>query len=388
LDEAAGARHDQEMDAAIELAERARQEVELGVLPTCQWAVALDGRVVEGETVGGSASGTAPRYLIYSCTKPVVASAVLQLLSEGAVRLDQRVAELIPEFATNGKDAVTVEQVLLHTGGFPSAPLGPQAWASRRGRLDRFADWRLNWGPGTRFEYHATSAHWVLVELLERVDGVDFRDAVRRRVIEPLGLTRLQLGVPVEEQQDIVRPVQVGEPPTKAELEALLGIPDLDLGEVTDDALLGMARPEALAVGVPGGGAVSTADDLCLFYQGLLMNPRELWDPAVLADATGRVRNRHVDPMTGIPANRTLAVVVAGDDGLAPGRGFGHVTGPRAFGHSGAGGQIAWADPDTGLSFAFLSNGLDRNLVRQAKRIVSLSNRASRLGAALRAETR
>ena len=82
----------------------------------------------------------------------------------------------------------------------------------------------------------------------------------------------------------------------------------------------------------------------------------------MLADATGNVRNTFPDPQTGVPANRALSIVVAGDDGKAAMRGFGHTVSPAAFGHDGAGGQIAWADPESGVSFVWLTNGLDRHL--------------------------
>jgi CubicO group peptidase (beta-lactamase class C family) len=355
---------------------RARKEVDDGLLPSCQWALARDGQIVASETVGDVPAGDDSRYVMYSCTKAIVASAVFQLLAEGDVRLDHRVAELIPEFAGNGKDVITVEQVLLHTSGFPAAPFNPRGWGSRDARLEAFAKWRLNWEPGTRFEYHPTAAHWVLAELLERTDGVDFRESIQRRVLDPLGLKRLRLGVPIEEQGDIALPVNVGEPPTSAEWEAVLGVPGFDLGEVTDEALLLFSRPEALASGLPGGGGVSTASDLALFYQGLLHNPDSLWDPAVLADATGHVRNTFPDPQTNVPANRALSLIVAGDDGLSHMRGMGHTVSPRAFGHDGAGGQIAWADPETGLSFAWFTNGLDRHLIRQWRRTSGIASKA------------
>jgi CubicO group peptidase (beta-lactamase class C family) len=373
-------------DVAVDaLAARARREVDEGLLPSCQWALALDGEVVAGETVGDAPAGDDTRYVMYSCTKAIVASAVWQLLGEGTLRLDDRVAEHIPEFGSNGKAGVTVEQVLLHTSGFPRAPIHPNRWDSREARLEAFAKWRLNWEPGSRFEYHPTSAHWVLAELLERIDGEDFRAVVRRRVIEPLGLTALRLGVPAEEATDIALPVNVGEPPTPEEWQEALGIDSFDPGEVTEDALLLFSQPSALAAGVPGGGAVSTAADLARFYQGLLHPPAGLWDPAVLADATGHVRNTFPDPTTGVPANRALSIVVAGDDGKAGMRGMGHTTSPRAFGHDGAGGQIAFADPETGISFAYFTNGLDRHHLRQWRRTAGIASRAGTAGAALRA---
>jgi CubicO group peptidase (beta-lactamase class C family) len=221
----------------------------------------------------------------------------------------------------------------------------------------------------------------VLAEIIERVDGEDYRAALRRRVIDPIGLTGFALGLPEDEQEDVNQLVLVGEAPTPGEIEEITGIAGLDLaglvGEVTEQALITLGRPENLAVGVPGGGGVATAADVALFYQALLHDDRGLWDPDVLADATGRVRNTMPDPWLGVPANRALGVVVAGDDGLASRRGMGHTCGPRTFGHNGAGGQLAWADPDSGLSFCYLTNGLDAHLIRQWRRGPSLSNRAA-----------
>ena len=364
-------------DDTIEiLAARARKEVDEGLLPSCQWALARDGEVIAGETVGEVPAGDDTRFVIYSCTKAVVASAFWQLLAEGSVALTDRVVDHVPAFGSNGKDVITVEQVLLHTSGFPAAPLGPSAWASRDRRHEAFAKWRLNWEPGSQFEYHPSSAHWVLADLLETVDGVDFREAVRRRVLEPNGLDRLALGVPEAEQGDVAIPVNVGEPPTPEEFEAVLGVPGIDLGEVTDAALVRMTEPDGLAAGIPGGGAVSTAADLARLYQAFLHDPKGLWDPAVLADATGHVRNTFRDPMTGVPVNRALSIVVAGDDGKSHMRGMGHTVSARAFGHDGAGGQIAYADPESGLSFAWFTNGLDRHLLRQWRRTSSIASKA------------
>jgi len=364
-------------EAVRALCERARREIDAGLLPSCQLAIAIDGEIAEARTFGAAPAGDATRYVIFSATKAVVAAAVWQLLAEGRLALADPVADYLPEFASNGKNAVTVEQVLLHTSGFPRAPLGPPAWSTRAGRLAAFARWRLNWEPGTRFEYHASSAHWVLAELLERSDGVDFRESVRRRVLDPLGLGRLRLGVPIAEQGDVAKVALVGEPPTPAEWEAALGVPGFDRGEVTDEALASFGRPEVLAVGVPGAGAVSDASDVALFYQALLHDPAKLWDPGILADATGRVRNTFPDLETGLPVNRALGVVISGADGNPARRGFGHRVGPRAFGHNGAGGQIAFADPDSGLSFAYLTNGLDRHWLRQWRRSSGIASRAA-----------
>ena len=119
---------------------------------------------------------------------------------------------------------------------------------------------------------------------------------------------------------------------------------------MTPEALLAFNDPAIRRVGMPGGGGVMRAEDLAGFYQAVLHNPGGMWKPEVLADAVGNVRNHLPDPLTGVPANRTLGLVQAGDDGKSHFRGMGRTVSPRAVGHNGAGGQIAWGDPTTGLS--------------------------------------
>ena len=57
--------------------------------------------------------------------------------------------------------------------------------------VEAFGQWSLNWEPGSSYEYHPTSAHWVLAEIIDRVTGGDFRDVVQDRVTDPAGLPRL-----------------------------------------------------------------------------------------------------------------------------------------------------------------------------------------------------
>jgi CubicO group peptidase (beta-lactamase class C family) len=371
------------VDELIDLLDRCRREVDEGLLPSCQIAVAAGDEIVAYETFGSAAADS--RYVIFSCTKALVVGAFWLLLGEGAVSLDQRVAEVIPEFATNGKDAITVRQLLLHESGFPHAPLDLVKDATREQRLGRFSQWRLNWEPGTRFEYHPTSAHWVMAELIERLSGVDYLTFVRQRVLDPLGLTRLRLGVPPDEQGDINDLESCGEPPTSEELEAVFGVAGLTLealqGEVTEAALLGFNRPDIRALGVPGGGGISTASDLALYYQALLHNPGELWDPIWLTAGTREVYGVLPDPLTHVSSNRALGTVIAGEGRDAALRGFGYTVSPRAFGHAGAGGQIAFADPDSDYSFCYLTNGLDANVIREHRRTASIANKMGALAA-------
>jgi CubicO group peptidase (beta-lactamase class C family) len=212
----------------------------------------------------------------------------------------------------------------------------------------------------------------VLAELVDRVTGRDFREVFADRVAGPMGLPRLQLGVPAGEQDGVLDVVLVGDAATAAE-----GLADR-VAETNADNLLRFNEPEVRAAGVPGAGGIASAGDVAMFYQGLLHDDAGVFDAAVLADATGHVRNTLNDPLYNVPANRTLGLVVAGDDGQAVVRQFGRSTSPRAFGASGVGGQMAWADPETGLSFCYLTNGLDEDVVASFTRSAKLCGLAAR----------
>jgi len=353
------------------LMDRAHQEIDAGLLPSCQIALARHGEIELFETLGAATDDS--RYIVFSATKAFVASLVWVLIGEGLIDTDKLVIDYIPEFAPNGKDVITVEQVMLHTSGFPHAPIGMPDMLTRAGRVEKMAGWRLNWEPDSTYEYHPESAHWVLAEIIDRVTGADYRDLIEERITKPSGITDRVLGVTTP----VAPVVEVGEEATPDELEAALGIRELPVSTVTPEGLIALSQPDATPVGHPGGGGVMTAADVVTFYQSLMRNDAGIWKPDVLADATSRVRNDKPERWTRVTANRGLGVVIAGDDGKSPLRGFGHTNSARTFGHNGAGGQIAWADPESGISFAYLTNGLDAHILRQGRRGIGLSSRAA-----------
>jgi len=350
-------------------------------MPAAAVALGYNGRIV-AEGLFGSASPST-HFNVFSCTKAVLAGVVWQLIGEGRLSPHTRVVDLIPGFLSNGTSAasapdITLEHLLTHTAGFPYAPMGPSQWGTREGRLEVMSRWRLTFEPGTRFEYHATSAHWVVAEMIEATEGRDFREVVRDRIINPLGLTEFSLGLPVDQQPEVAELTLVGEPPTPAELEAIFGIPNPPMGEVTPEILLQANSAEFRAGGLPGGGGVSDAASIALYYQAMLHNTGDLWNPDVLADGIGNIRCTLPEPLLNIESNRTLGLKVAGSDGRTAMRGMGHEVSPAAFGHNGAGGQIAWADPATGLSLAFLTSAVDRNVLRESSRTSAIATRAAR----------
>lgn len=357
---------------------RARREVDEGLLPAVQVAVAREGRLALCETFG-DADGQS-LFCIFSATKAITSSAIWILLQEDRLRLDERVADIIPVFATNGKEAVTVEQLLTHTAGFPAAPFKSLDWLDPGRRYERFAQWRLAWEPGSRFEYHPTSSMWVLAEILERRGGIAFQQFIRERICMPLGLQDLFVGLPDDQNARVVPCSHAGEALTESDYQRL-GMPPPPVTEVTEEAILSFNDPAIRAVGVPGGGGITSAADLALYYQALLhggLNGSRVWSAGTLAEAR-RVRTGELlDPVFGKPVSRGLGIVIAGDESRNY-RGFGHTNSALTFGHNGAGGQLAWVDPASGISLAYLTSAHDRNTIRQGRRGVAIGSLAAGL---------
>ncbi|WP_405856596.1 beta-lactamase family protein [Streptomyces sp. NBC_01515] len=325
------------------LLRRIRMEVEHGPLPSAQVAVARGGRLVAFETWGDA--GPSTRYVLQSVGRSIVAGVVWKLLGEGLLRLDEQVAAIIPEFAPNGKETVTVEQVLTHTAGFPFAPLGYPKMLDRDQRLAAFGRWRLDTPPGTRFQFHLTAAAWLIAEIVERRTGLPFADYLHERIARPLGLTSIELGVPVDQQPGTVAPMTATDRTD-------------DTQEPDPWGPWYLSDPRVLAAGEPSHALVATAADVALYFQAL--EHSGLWKPEAVTEGT-RIR------LTQLPygeqiyggggSRRTsmgLFVTVAGPDA---GSQLPCTGSPSLFGSAGAAYQLGFMDPESGLSFACLSNG-------------------------------
>jgi CubicO group peptidase (beta-lactamase class C family) len=357
---------------------RAKRDVDDGVLASAQVAVARQGKLAGMRTFGTAEQGGTEcpatdetLYCIFSATKAVIAVAIWLLFEDGLLRLDERVADIIPEFASNGKDIVTVEQVLTHTSGFPYAPYRAMEADFRPSMLEAFQKWRLTWEPSSKFEYHASSAHWVLSEIIYRRTGNDFRDFIRERLTGPMGLDELFVGMPEQYDHRFAKICYMREPVE----------PPGGFGEVTPAAILRHNEPYVSRIGVPGAGGIASAAELAMFYQPLLNGgqtadgTRILNQETIDFGTTVRTDERHFDRVFKQPVNRALSVVVAGDDGEAYKRGFGRLSSPRAFGHGGAGGQIGMGDPASGVSVGYCTNGFVdwQTLGRRITAITSLA---------------
>lgn len=320
---------------------RARLEVEHGPLPSAQVAVAKDGKLVAFETFGDARPEA--RYILQSVGRTVVAGTIWKVIDEGLLSIDERVGDIIPEFASNGKEVVTVKQVLTHTAGFPFAPLGYPKMLERSRRLEAMSKWRLDYEPGSRFQYHLTGAAWVIAELVERRTGMPFAEYMHSEIVDPLGLGFI-LPVPADRYEELVA--------TPFAFDRVS-----DEQEVDPWGPWYLANADVLAGGEPSHSIVGSAADVALYFQALVHSG--IWSESIVAEGT-RV---HVceapagDQLYGGSSRRTsvgLFLTVCGED---RGPWLPSTGSDATFGNGGAPCQMGYMDPEAGTSFAFLTNG-------------------------------
>lgn len=319
-----------------------------GRYPGCQIALARHGKLALFKSFGNAATEPAPRaaaddtlWLLYSNTKVVTAVALWALAERGLFSFSDKIADHVPEFARNAKGNITVLQVITHQAGYPNAVVGPDAWADHKRLREVVCDFPLEWSPGSKVHYHGQSAHWTLGVLIEALTGKDFRDVIRETVAEKLGLGK----------------------------ELFVGLPESEFGRAADmhEPLTsgGGSRPLAdnntvawRKSGAPGAGGYATARAMAALYQMMLnggeLAARRIVSPRLLQYAIRNHTGDRVDEFMGMPMHRGLGPHVRGTTENV--RGLGGFASPRAFGHGGVGTSYCWGDPDSGVSFAYITN--------------------------------
>jgi CubicO group peptidase (beta-lactamase class C family) len=321
---------------------RARLEVDNGMLPSAQVAAARHGKLVAFETYGAATNDS--KYILQSVGRNVVAAVVWKLIGDGVLDVDEAIVDVIPEFGTNGKHSVTLKHVLTHTAGFPFAPLGYPKMLDRQTRLEAFARWKLDWEPGSRLQFHLTSAAWVIAELVERRTGMPFHEYLRTAIVDPLGLGFI-LPLPADQYHSGLLAAPVAIDKTN------------DDDEVDPWGPWYLADPDVLAGGEPSHSIVGSAADVAMLFQALYHSG--LWDEPTITEATRihvseKPYGERLYGGSEETANIGLFCMISGETGFyfAPSAGS-----EASFGHTGAPCQIGFMDPETGTSYAFLTNG-------------------------------
>jgi CubicO group peptidase (beta-lactamase class C family) len=331
------------------LSETITRHLAEGRYPGAQIAVARRGTLALAQTFGDArldpgrvAARDETLWLLYSNTKVITACAVWLLMERGSLRFTDRVAEHLPGFEQNGKGDITIVQLLTHQGGFPNADVPKEAWEDHDLLRRAVCGFTLESSPGSRVHYHGRAAHWTAAAMIEAITKTDYRAFIRDNISEPLGLGReLFVGLPDAEH---VRAVDMHEPSADGSRLVKRGEENV---------------PEFRRAGTPGGGGYATARAMAAFYQMLLqggtLNGKRLLSPRTIEYVTRNFTGDRVDAYMGMPMHRGLGPHVRGTTETI--RGLGAIASPRTFGHGGVGSSYCWADPDSGVSFAYVTNG-------------------------------
>lgn len=316
--------------------------------------------------------------VIFSCTKGLVAILAARLVQEGRLDYEARVTNYWPEFGVAGKSEVRVGDLLAHRSGL-SAPREPFS-------VDDITDWdrvvsqlaaqEPLWEPGTGYAYHAITHGWLAGEVIRRVTGRSVGEYFADLIARPLHADAW-IGLPTG-LHDRVAHMQVGA--TLAELTRQQaaartpGTTDWSLQAMTLGGALapelitsteGFNSPAVQSAEIPGAGGIATARSLAAIWSATVETTDgvRLLDSATVQEAT-RVRTEGA-PVWDVPGPWPRWGAGFQLDSEAR-----RYLGPSGFGHDGAGGQCAFADPEYGVGFAFLTNQMEAIEDFRATRIV------------------
>ncbi len=304
------------------------------------WLVVLR----DGEVVLDRRTNCAPDALFYtfSVSKPFVALAIHLLAQRGALSLDDPVAAHWPEYATNGKEYITLRHVLTHRSGVPfsSGSLVRDALAATD--WDRSVDLasraRPRWKAGSAVGYEVLSFGFILGEVVRRVSGLPVAEFLASEFFTPLRLPGIRLGLSEDRRPRAV--------------------PLISRGLVQTGSRVTFNRDAVRSAVIPAAGISAGAHDLARFYKAMLRGGKRR-DVRVLRKATvleaRRVSSEGEYDRTLHSHPRWAHGFQLGGPSRAP-RPMGSTASELAFGHNGSSTCNTWADPTRGIVFVYLTN--------------------------------
>ncbi|MGA9276819.1 serine hydrolase domain-containing protein, partial [Ilumatobacter sp.] len=331
------------------------------------FALVADGEVKVDITAGIADEATGRAWddqtlqLVFSTTKGAAAICVGRLVDDGVLSYDDTVASHWPEFAANGKESVTVAQMLSHQAGLPYVDrvLSMDDLLAVSPIVEALAEQAPIWEPGTAHGYHANTYGWLVGELVRRVDGRSIGTYFAEEVAGPLGLD-FWIGLPESEEHRVSTLESAPPPSDPAELAMMMQV--MGPGTKGFNALtmsgamlvLGAAdnpfNTRAVhATEMPAANGITNAASLAKMYAatvGEVDGIRLVSSETIAAASAEAVRG----PDECLVAETRFGMGFMLENELVP------LLGPNAFGHAGAGGSLGQADPDTGVGYGYVMN--------------------------------
>ena len=306
-----------------------------------------------GEAAEGRSWTASTPCLIWSASKGVAAACTLHVLQEHRIPLDTAVAQLWPEFAAAGKDTVTLAHLLSHQAGLAAIDQQGLSITDHKAVAASLAAQSPNWPADGSHGYGARTFGFLLDEIVRRVAGETLGSSWERMFRGPLGLD-LWFGMPAERIDTAATVIAPKTPPAPGPFTRAF----VDRSSLTRRALSepgGLLSPAAMnspamrAASLPSLGVIATADALAHFYSLLGGDGSPFFRDESLAAMRTTLSSgpdRVLIDQTSFSAGfMTNACGVFGPC-------------PDAFGHPGAGGSLAFADPSLGLGFAFIPSAM------------------------------
>ncbi len=315
--------------------------------------------------------------LVFSTTKGIAAIAVGICVGRSQLDYAEKVSTYWPEFAAHGKGDATVAQLLSHQCGLFSV----QGEISLAEALDwgtitaRLADTEPEWPIGTAHGYHALTYGWLAGELVRRVDPAhrSIGQFVADEIAGPLGLD-MWIGLPAE-HEDRVSPIQgsplaaqTDDPVVKAMIEQFMG-PNTRGGRALSlngafnlDGGNAFNRRDVHAAEIPAANGITNAPSLARMYAATIA---PIDGVQLLTDEVREIARTTVTP-DNEPDSCLIMPTTFGMGFMTHGP-FTPYAGPGSYGHPGAGGSVAFAQPERELAFAYVMNQPAGNLANDAR---------------------
>jgi len=320
---------EQRLSNAVQLLEN---ETSSGRVLAASILVARDGRIVLHKGFGRIAPGSEARpaapetiFLLASITKPVTACALMWLVERGLVSLDDPVSRYLPEFKGEDRRNTRVRDLLSHTSGLPD--MLPENTELRRAHaplaefVRRSMTTPLMFAPRTDFRYQSMGI-LLAAEIVERVSRQRLRDFLKQEIFDPLGMRSSALGMGAFKIQDT------------AWCQTSPGSRPEDLER------FGANSAYWRDMGHPWGGMHSTTGDLAILLQ-MMLNGGSYGNARIFSPATVEAMTRDQNGSIGKPWGLGWGLATSPVWSY-----FGELVSHRTFGHSGATGTVAWADPE------------------------------------------